>query len=436
MADIFSEEGVKKIHRKVVEVLETIGVELQHEDARKLLISAGARPDGKRILFPEKLLESSLENNISSFTVYDKNGNPKMELDPASRKTYFGPGGDALYQIDLDNDIQRPSKLQDVTENIKILEEMDHFDFLMSTALPAEIDGSNVYGTVFKEVMRNSTKPVVITAGSIEDLSEICSLAGQELGINALRKKPYLISYIELISPLNLPSESVEKLIISLESGLPICFASGANSGLGAPVTLEGAVIQGMAESLAGYILTKLYKPDATYIVGNNSSAMHPKTMQLRYGCPEWIRTVRMYAELGRFYRMPSWGIGGCTDAKEMDHIAAWETQQGIASAIESGITLAHDVGFYNYGYTYDKKMLILADEIIKRERYLRKDANLTDECIDSSIEAMKKVIYDREMFLTLPHTSEYFRESLYLPPKTDIENLKKKVRKILAEKK
>ena len=231
-------------------------------------------------------------------------------------------------------------------------------------------------------------------------------------------QKPFFIAYVEPISPLIMDNEGVDRLLYCAEYGIPFCYAAGANCGSGAPITLEGGVIQGTAEFLGGYVLAKLKNPKALLIYGANTSAIDPKTMLVRYGCPEWFKTVAVYADMGRFYNMPSWGTGGSSDALNLGPQAAWEAQEGIATCLESGVSIAHDVGYFDHGKTYDPRMLVLTDEMIRRARYLRRVLNFSEEYLNEAEGVIHEVAAEGAQYPMHMHTAMNLRSSLYIYPK------------------
>ena len=77
-------------------------------------------------------------------------------------------------------------------------------------------------------------------------------------GEEQLREKPTIVGYVEPPSPLHTDKVSADKLLFLAEKGYPALYAAGANSGITAPVTIEGAVNQGNAEFLAGMVVATL----------------------------------------------------------------------------------------------------------------------------------------------------------------------------------
>ena len=435
-----SGEDTLRIHEYALEVLEKTGVKLEHKEARKLLLDAGGKEDGDRVLIPRKLVEEMLEYNISEVSMHDRNGKPAMLL-AADGKTHYGSGSDALYQIDIETNEKRFSTLQDIGNNIRLLDKLDMFDFVMSTGVPqpGEVPKELLYKRVFETMANNTTKPIITTLTTLHDIKEIHKSA-IEISGEQIREKPYFLAYIEPISPLIMDNEGTDRLLYCAEHKIPFCYAAGANCGSGAPVTLEGGVIQGTAEFLGGYVIAKLKNPKALTVYGANTSAIDPNTMLVRYGCPEWFKTVAVYAEMGRFYNMPSWGTGGCTDAVKMGPMAAWEAQQGVSIALESGVSIVHDVGYYDHGRIYDPKMLVLVNEIIKRERFIRRDLNLDKSYIKEATDVIDEVARTEGVIYPVHmHTAKYLRSSLYVLPKylrankDYTESLKEEVKRLWA---
>jgi trimethylamine--corrinoid protein Co-methyltransferase len=194
-------------------------------------------------------------------------------------------------------------------------------------------------------------------------------------------------------------------------------FAAGANSGSGAPITPEGGLVQGSAESLAGLVLALLKNENARFVFGANTSSLDMRSMIVCYGAPEWFKTVAMYADMGKYYKLPSWGTAGSSDSFFIDAQAAMEAHEGILLALQSGSTLVHDVGYLAHGELYDAGMLILTDIMINRVRHLLKSADLSGKGL--AVDVIDGVARRDDLYLTHDHTAENFKDALWIPPKT-----------------
>ena len=396
-------------------VLEHTGVYLDHDEAEALLLEGGATKDEfGRILLPRTLVCEALESIDDKVQLYDRDGNRSILV--KNGKTYYGPGSDALYNIDLETGLLRSSVLADVANNVRVADALSGFDFVMSMALPRDVAPHKAYPAVFAEMVKHTTKPLAVTATCLDDVKQIHHIASLVAGgEDRLREKPFFIVYVEPISPLKMDRSSTDRLLYCAEHGLPFVYASGANCGSGAPVTPVGGLVQGSAESLAGLVVARLKNARARFVYGSNTSVLDMMTSIVSYGAPEWFKTVAMYADMGKYYDLPSWGTAGCSDSFSIDAQAALEAYEGILLAAQSGTTLAHDVGYLAHGVLYDARMLVLADEMIKRARFLMKEADLSEKSL--AVDVIDEVARKNDLYLAHPHTSEVFRTALWLPP-------------------
>lgn len=410
-----SRKKALKIHEAAIKVLETTGIKLDHPRAEELYLKAGAIKDGKgRILITRKMVEDALSQTKPAFKLYNRDGTKFIEIKDG--KTFFGTGSDALYNVNPETGKINKTVLADIERNVRIADKLSGFDFVMSMGLPYDVDQEKLYPTIFAAMVQNTTKPLVVTATTPEDIQRTHDIASIVAGSKEkLRQKPFFIAYLEPVSPLIINKSIADRILYCAEHNIPILFAAGANLGSGAPTTPELGVVQGNAEFLAGLVLAKLKNPDVSVVYGANTSLMDMKTSIVCYGAPEWTKTVAMYADMGKYYNLPSWGTAGCSDSFCMDVQAAWEAQESILFALMSGTTMAHDVAFLAHGELYDPRMLILTDEMIKRARHLLKEIDVSKEALDTSI--IDDVSRSNGLYLSHSHTAKNFKNALWLPP-------------------
>ena len=404
-----------KVHEATLSVLETTGISLDHPEAEELFLQAGAKkaPDG-RILIPRALVEETLEKAGNGFKLYHRDGSRYLDIEVG--QTYFGTGSDALYNVDLQTGDIRRSLLDDLRNNVTIDDRLEGFDFIMSMALPSDVEPQQLYTTVFSEMAAGTVKPMVVTSTSLEDVQGIhAQAAALKGGEEQLRQEPFFVAYLEPISPLIMDHSSAERLLYCAKHGIPFMYAAGANCGSGAPVTPEGGLVQGSAESLSGLVLGLLKNENALFIYGSNTSSLDMRTGLVAYGAPEWFRTVSMYADMGMHYNLPIWGTAGSSDSLSVDAQAGMEAYEGIMMALLSGPTMVHDMGYLAHGEIYDARMLVLTDMMITRARKLLREADLSDGSL--AVDTINEVARGERMYLAHKHTATRFRKALWLPP-------------------
>jgi trimethylamine--corrinoid protein Co-methyltransferase len=416
-----TKDQAKQLHEAALKILSNTGIHLPHTEARELLKSAGAKEDEDgRILLSRAMVEDAISKAPSNVPVYDQTG--KKALDLAINNTYFGPGSDSLYVRDYDTGEMRRAILQDVIDNVRIVEQLSSFDFVMSMGLPQDVEASKLYASVFREMLIHSTKPIVATSTCLLDLEiphQMASLVAG--GEDAFKAKPFFIAYIEPESPLKFEENIVDRIWFCGEKGIPTMAVAASNLGGGGPITMEGAMAQGIAESLAGLVLLQMKHAGAGFVFGSNTWGTDMRTAIVSYGSPECATSSAAYADMGRFYNLPSWAGAGCTDAHTVDAQAGEEAFQSILFALQAGVTLAHDVGFLAYGSLYDARFLILANEMIDRARHMWHPLNVNEENLALSVvDDVARASIKGEgptIYLTHPHTARNFRHSVYVPP-------------------
>lgn len=410
-----------KIHGAAIKILGETGIKLDHYDTEKMLLEAGANRDkGGRVLIPSFLVQRALWFPKREFILYDRTGGKGLAIEDG--KTFFGSGSDAMYFVDENREIVT-SKLEHLRYMVSLTDALENFDFVMSMSLPEEVHFSakKLYATVFAEMVKNTSKPLVVTAAAANDIRQMYDIAlivkGSE---KALRDEPFFLAYLEPISPLEFNYDAVDKLLFCVDQDIPFCFAAGANAGSGAPSTLVGAIAQGVAESLAGLVIAFVRGQEEKrlkFIFGANTSVVDMRTGALiSYGAVEWSKTVAMYADLGSYFNLPSWGTAGCTDSFRKDLQAGVETYEGILTALQSGSTMVHDMGFMGHGEVYDPRLLVWLNAMVGRAKYLLRPAKINRNTLATDV--IDRVARDpRAVFLADQHTFENFQKELWLPP-------------------
>jgi trimethylamine--corrinoid protein Co-methyltransferase len=90
LLSFLSDNEIDAIHDTSLEILEGVGVDIHHEEARKLLYEAGAFVDGVNVRLPSNLIKYALGHAPKRVVQADRNDNRVMPLEVVRR---IGPGG-------------------------------------------------------------------------------------------------------------------------------------------------------------------------------------------------------------------------------------------------------------------------------------------------------------------------------------------------------
>jgi len=408
--DYLSVEQMGDIHSASLEILQDCGTIIHHAESVGRLHQAGAHvKEDKRVFIPAGLVEWAIARAPSRVTIYDRGGAPAMFL--KGRNVYYGTGSDCPNLSDTVTGERRDFLLKDVEDAVRLVDALPYIDFTMSMGLAPDIAPQLQYQVKYATMIRNSTKPQVITAGDLTSLKDIVDIAAAVAGGHEeLRRKPRFVLYDEPTSPLIHVQEAMEKLSFMAENMLPTNYSSGMMAGATGPVTLAGAIAQANAEILTGLVVHQLVKPGAPFVFGAGMSPMDMSSMQPTYSSPEAMVSQAGLCQLGRcLYDLPTWGFAGCSAAKLCDEQAVNEAGTYIMMAGWMGNNLVHDVGYLEFGLTYSFDLLVICDEIIGQVRRMMEGIRVDREYL--AVEAVKRVGPGGH-FLEDAHTMEHFREN------------------------
>jgi trimethylamine--corrinoid protein Co-methyltransferase len=415
--EYLSAEQMREIHSAAIDILEDAGTIVHHEKAVECLHKAGAYvKDGKRVYIPGSLVERALKTAPSRVTIYDRNGKPAMFLE--GRNVYYGTGSDCPYLLDSVSGQRREFLSKDVEDAVRLVDFLPNIDFTMSMGLAPDISIGRQYQKKYALMIRNSTKPQVITAADTACLSDIVAIAAAAVGgREELSRRPLFVLYDEPTSPLVHTREAMDKLLFMAENRLPINYSPGTMAGATSPMTMAGSITQANAEILAGLVIHQLTKPGAPFIFGAGMSPMDMQSMQPTYSSPEAMMEQAGICQIGRcLYNLPTWGFGGCSASKLADEQAVNEAATYILMAGLMGTNLVHDVGYLEFGLTYSFDLLVMCDEVIGQVRRLMAGIRVDKDHL--AVDAVKRVGPGGH-FLNDDHTLSHFREN-WQPDLTD----------------
>ncbi|KXB06795.1 hypothetical protein AKJ54_01095 [candidate division MSBL1 archaeon SCGC-AAA382K21] len=79
--NLLTEDQIKEIHHSTLEILETVGVKVEGEEALQLLSDVGCEVNNdKTVKFPNWVVEEAIQKAPSRFSVYDREGDLSMRL--------------------------------------------------------------------------------------------------------------------------------------------------------------------------------------------------------------------------------------------------------------------------------------------------------------------------------------------------------------------
>lgn len=277
-ARILSDDQIEAIHLRSLEVLEEIGVDMLHAEAREILRSAGAGVDGERVRIGRDIVEHALTTPPSEFTIHARN--PAHSVQMGGRWITFAPVGGPPNCSDLDRG-RRPGTLEDNGSFMKLCQ----FFNCIHTVGDGSVDALDVHASIrHLRIMHNKVHysdkfPFVYSTGKARllDSLEITRLA-RGVSPEQFEREPSAYTVINTNSPFKLDGPMAMG-IIEMARRNQVCVVTPFTlAGAMAPVTLAGALVEQNAEALACLALSQLSRPGAPFVYGGFTSNVDMKS--------------------------------------------------------------------------------------------------------------------------------------------------------------
>jgi trimethylamine--corrinoid protein Co-methyltransferase len=404
---VLNEADIEKTHLAILDVLWDVGVEFPHEEAKKIFQKAGATIQGDRVRIPKEMVMEVLSRAPEYVTLYTREGEPAMKV--GGYEVHFGTYGTAPYAYDPYTGERTLATRKTIADAAKICDALPHIEWSMPMGVPSDVPVPFADRHQFYQAVINHTKTLyssTYTAAGLVDVIEMASVISG--GKENLHQKPWFTTGINPSSPLRYGNEVIAKLLIMAGAGLPIIYNSCPMCSGTAPATMAGTVVMTVVEGLAGAILAQLVYPGVPVIPGGGPSTMDMLTTVVGQGTPELPLMVAACAQMFRYYKIPSYGTAGATNAKVIDVQAAVEDTNSILVTALAGSNLVHCLGAMDACMTVGLDAFILVDEIIAMVRRIAQGVEVTDETL--AVDLIGK-IGPGGHFLEERHTLKHFRE-------------------------
>jgi len=398
----------EKIHMATLEILERVGVDVHDEKARTLLVKGGAKADGIRVRVPEYRVEKALSLTPRRMTLYNRND--QVAIRAWGYNTYYGGGSDCLNILDHRTGQRRRAVLQDVKDAVLVQDALPQIDFVMSMVLPEDTD-PNIYDRYQMEVMlNNTTKPIVFVSPDFEGCKaavEMCEIVAG--GVDSFQQRPFATCYINVTSGLVANEEALQKCMYLAEKGLPLLYIPLNAAGVNSPATTAGCMASMNAGILLGIVLAQLVREGTPVAVpGWNGGPYNLKTMVGNYVLAD---EQGVSTEMGKYYNLPVFGLGGSTDSKVLDQQCGLETTISLTTALIHGANIVHDIGFMDSGLQASLQLMVIADDLLGFLRAATAGVVVNDETL--ALDVIEELGPTGD-YLSHEHTMKHFREPYY----------------------
>lgn len=357
--DFLSEEQLKQVHDKSMQILEEGGIAFIYDEALSILKDHGVKIKGDVAYFDREMVMAYLAKAPSQFTWSARN--PAHDVIVGGRHVAFAPVAGPPFVVDRENG-RRPSQHKDLINFLK-LTQMSPYLHTSGTEICVSTDVPIAYRHL--EAMRAhfqySDKPhmgIYHTGLTGQDSINMAKLV---FGEEAMAQKHYLHCTVNVSSPRRLDDRMLSLLIAYARNNQIVCVTPFILSGAMGPVSILGTVAQLNAEALAGIVFTQMVRPGTPSIYGSFQAVIDLQSGAPVFGAPESQLALYMSGQLARHYRIPFRAAGAYASSKIIDAQGAYEAVMSMfPSMLVQPNFVLHAAGWLEGGLTagYEKFVL------------------------------------------------------------------------------
>ena len=388
LLQVLSDEERERVHEHTLALLETTGVRVDSEQARRILAEAGADVDDHhRARLPGALVERALETAPKRFSLGGRRPGWSLPMNEGGFTLLADGGGTSV--IDRVTHERRPGTRQDWVESTTLLDALDDvglYWWMIEYGLEAETPGGMVaylrdlFAMFGKHVQDSFLQPGL--APWVLEALEIV-FGGRE-AVRATHPYSYLITPT---SPLVVEHSCIDTWLALRGYDIPVAIMPMPLMGATAPGSMLATLVVANAETLATLCVVQAAEPGTPTIYAPVIASMDPRTGRLAGGGIEHAVMAAAGTQMARLYGLPVEASGCGTDQFVPGAQAAFEK---ATTALFSALAMPDILvgpGMLAGAMVLSLEQLLIDCEIFRIARKAQAGIVVTDKCwLDDTI--------------------------------------------------
>jgi len=324
--------------------------------------------------------------------------------------------------LDIGASKYRPSTLADVYDAARLVDRMDNIHAFSRLVVATEIADQPVcdINTAYASVA-GTAKHTALTfndARHVQPTLEMLHMVAG--GERKFRERPFAHGGgCCVISPLRYGCDNAEVCVESIKFGAPVWVVMAPQAGATAPAALAGAIVQCVAEGLAGLLLVDMVEPGFPVIVGSWPFVSDLRTGAFTGGSGEEAVVSAGAAQMLNFYGLPSSVGAGMTDAKSPDNQAGYEKALAVALAAHTGCNnISESAGMLGSLMALSLEAMVIDNDMLGAILRTVRGIEVNDETL--SLDVIQQVVHGEGHFLRTAQTLELMRTEYEYPAMAD----------------
>ncbi len=365
---VLTADQIENINNKVLTILAETGIRVDDANARRVFKTAGCMEiEEDRYCIPRDIVAWAVQSAPSRIEVFNRDGGTGFQLDShQTDNTVFGIGVTNLYYQEALSDEVVQFNRGHMAQATRLGEALAAFDVISTPGVIQDVPTREAELTGVLEMLANTKKPLVLLVSEPNDFATSLEMMNRLIGHS--KERPFVIPYLNPITPLILNAETTLKMDLAVAMGLPLIFSNYGMSGATSPITPGGTLALLTAELVAGLVYAQLLKEGAPIVLGSLPATFDMKTMQSYYS-PQSMLLNLACAEMMTHYGIPHCGTSGGWMGWGPDLMAGAMLWANHLSSVLGSVGLVPFVGNNFDSLAFSPTTVVYAAEIIRFAR-------------------------------------------------------------------
>jgi trimethylamine--corrinoid protein Co-methyltransferase len=420
--EILSPDAMQTLDRGWRRIVSEIGIEFILPEAVEIFRAAGCRTEDAIVyLDPEFVLEQ-VAKAPHEFELTARNPEQSVHLggDSMAFGAVYGP------PFVRAGDERREATMADFENFVRLSQSFDQLDTPGGTICEPNdrpLDSRHLDMVYALQTLSDKVHMGSVTSGAnAEDTIRMCEIVHG--GREAIERSPVVISLINVNSPLRYDDRMLAAMLEYVRAGQPVVITPFLLMGAMSPVTVPAALVQQMAEALAGIALTQIVRPGCPVVFGSFLSNTDLQSGSPSFGTPESALGLLCTGQIARYFGLPWRSGGGLTSSQTVDAQASYEALMTMLPTFLAGANFVmHAAGWLESGLVSCYEKFIVDIEIL---RMLQEEFTPLEVDEASLAYGAHQEVGHGGHFLGAEHTLERFRTCFYRPLLSSTDNFER----------
>ncbi len=416
-----TESDEKQIHSTILDVLENIGMGDPIPIVQERALERGCfMNEHGRLCFPKALVEDVIASTPKNLQFLARD--PKHDMEIGGLRVHTYGGGEAVNMLDVGASEYRQSTLADLYDAARLTDRMDNIHAFSRLVVAAEIEDQlscDINSAYVSAAGTNKhTQLTFSSASHVQPTLEMLYMISG--GKKAFDERPFCNGGgCPVISPLRYGRSNSEVCVESIKFGSPIWVIVAPQAGATAPAALAGAVVQSVAEAIAGLLMIDMVEPGYPVVLGPWPFVSDLRTGAFSGGSGEEAVVSAGAAQMVNFYGLASSVGAGMTDSKLPDYQAGYEKALAITLAAQSGCNnVSESSGMLGSLMALSFESLVIDNDLLGAVMRTVRGIEVTQDTL--SYDVIKQVVHGEGHYLRNQQTLKLMRSGYEYPALAD----------------